>query len=204
MKDFMARIIPMWLWITIILTLLFILAGKAAAQTIPFNGSNQIQNSSGQQSGGQQQGGGSNQGGGQQGGSVAALTATTINNGYSRGTQVRVGGTSVRLNLRLLPQQRQQVTTYKQYRLNLRLGRHGFIQPNNSGGTTGGGTTGGGTTGGGTTGGGTTGGGTTGGGTTGGGTTGGGTTGGGTTGGGTTGGEIPTGAVGMQSANPQR
>jgi len=190
-----------------ILLILFTLSGGATAQTIPFNGSNQIQNSSGQQ-----------------GGSVARLTATNINNGYSRGSQIRVGGTSVRLNLRLLPQQRQQTTTYKQYRLNLRLGRHGFIQINNSGGTTGGGTTGGGTTGGGTTGGGTTGGGTTGGSTTGGGTTGGGTTGGGTTGGGTTGGGttgggttgggttgsgttgggIPTGAVGMQSSNPQR
>ena len=143
MKDFMNKIIPMWLWITIMLAFLFILAGKAAAQTIPFYGSNQTQNSSGQQSGGQQQGGG------QQGGSVAALTATTINNGYSQGNPVQVGGTSVRLNLRLLPQQRQQVTTYRQYRLNLRLGRHGFIQPNNGGGTTGGGTTGGGTTGGG-------------------------------------------------------
>jgi len=145
------------------------LVGNAMAQTIPFNGSNQIQNSGGQQQGGQQQGG-----------SVATLTATTINNGYSQGSQVQVGGTSVRLNLRLMPQQRQQITTYREYRLNLRLGRHGFIQTNNNGGTTGGGTTGGGTTGGGTTGGGTTGGGTTG------------------------GSGIPSGAVGMQSANPER
>jgi hypothetical protein len=125
---------------------------------------------------------------------VATLTAITINNGYSQGSQVRVGGTSVRLNLRSPPQQQQQIATYRQYRLDLRLGRHGFIQTNYGGGTTVGGTTGGGTTGGGTTGGGTTGGGTTGGGTTG----------GGTTGGGTTGGGIPTGAVGTQAAQARR
>ena len=191
---------------------------------LPFSGG-------GNQQGGffqNQQGGSSqNQQGGssqnQQGGQVATLTATSINNGYARGTQVRPGGTSVRLNLRLLPQQRQQITSYRQYRLNLRLGSHGFIQNNNTnnsgsgttGGTTGGGTTGGGTTSGGTTGG-TTGGGTTSGGTTGGGTTGGGsgagsgTTGGGsgaggaTTGGGATSGGIPTGAVGMQAQGTTR
>jgi hypothetical protein len=177
----------------------FALVSNTMAQRIPFNGSNQIQNS-----GGQQQQSGQQQSGQQQSGSVSTLTATTINNGYSQGSQVQVGGTSVRLNLRLMPQQRQQITTHRQYRLNLRLGRHGFIQTNNNGGTTTGGTTTGGTTGGTTTGGTT--GGTTTGGTTGGGTTGGGTTGGGTTGGGTTGGGsgIPSGAVGMQSANPER
>ena len=172
MKDYMNRIIPMWLWIALMMALFFMFVSEASSQTIPFNGSNQIQNSAGQQNNGQQggsqqQGGNNNQGSnGQQGGSVAALTATTINNGYSQGSQVRVGGTSVRLNLRLLPQSRQQITTYRQYRLNLRLGRHGFIQTNNNGGATTGGTTGGATTGG-TTGGATTGG-TTGGATTGG------------------------------------
>ena len=202
--------------------------GSQQSGGLPFSGGgnqqggffqNQQGGSSQNQQGGttQNQQGGSSQN--QQGGQVATLTATTINNGYSHGTQARPGGTSVRLNLRLLPQQRQQITSYRQYRLNLRLGSHGFIQNNNTnnsgsgttgGGTTGGGTTGGGTTGGGTTGGGTTGGGTTGGGTTGGGTTGGGTTGGGsgaggaTTGGGTTSGGIPTGAVGMQAQGTTR
>ena len=178
----MNRIIPMWLWIALMMALFFMFASEASSQTIPFNGSNQIQNSAGQQNNGQQggsqqQGGNNNQGSnGQQGGSVAALTATTINNGYSQGSQVRVGGTSVRLNLRLLPQSRQQITTYRQYRLNLRLGRHGFIQTNNNGGATTGGTTGGATTGGGSQQGGSSG----------------------------SGSGIPTGAVGMQSANPQR
>ena len=154
------------------------MGGQQSGGIIPFSGGG---NQQGGFFGGQNQQGGSSQN--QQGGSVAALTATNINNGYSQGTRVQIAGTSVRLNLRLLPQRRQQVATHRQYRLNLRLGRHGFIQANNSGGTTGGGTTGGGTTGGGTTGGGTTG--------------------GGTTGGGTTGGEIPTGAVGMQAATPR-
>ena len=193
MKDYMNRIIPMWLWIALILAFIFAWVGDAKAQVIPFNGSNQIQNSSGQQSGG------NTQGGGQQGGSVATLTATNINNGYSQGSQVRVGGTSVRLNLRLLPQQRQQITTYRQYRLNLRLGRHGFIQTNNSGGTTGGTTTGGTTTGGTTTGGTTTGGTTSGGSQQGGTTSGGSQQGGGSS----QGGGIPTGAVGMQATTPR-
>ena len=191
----------MWLWIALMMALFFMFVSGASSQTIPFNGSNQIQNLTGQQNNGQQGGGSQQQGSnnsqgsnGQQGGSVAALTATTINNGYSQGSQIRVGGTSVRLNLRLLPQSRQQITTYRQYRLNLRLGRHGFIQTNNNGGTTGGATTGGATTGG------TTGGGTTGGATTGGTTGGGGSQQGGGSG---QGGEIPTGAVGMQATTPR-
>ena len=187
MKDYMNRIIPMWLWIALMMALFFMFVSEASSQTIPFNGSNQIQNSTGQQNNGQQGGGSQQQGSnnsqgsnGQQGGSVAALTATTINNGYSQGSQIRVGGTSVRLNLRLLPQSRQQITTYRQYRLNLRLGRHGFIQTNNNGGTTGGATTGGATTGGTTGGGGSQQGGGSG-----------------------QGGEIPTGAVGMQATTPR-
>ena len=146
MKNFTSRIDLTWLWLII-----FMLVGNATAQTVPLSGG-----------GGSQQGGG-----GQQGGS-----ATTVNNGYSTGTRVPAQGSSVRLNLRLMPQPRAQTTTNKQLRMNLRLGRHGFIQPNNANSNNGGGSQqGGGTTGGGTTGGGTTGGGTTGGGTTGGGTT---------------------------------
>ena len=208
-------------YLTIILALMIhsIVNGAIPVQTLNLSGQGGAIGGTtlgGQQSGGLPFSGGGNQQGGffqnqqggssqnqqggssqnQQGGQVATLTATFINNGYSRGAQARPGGTSVRLNLRLLPQQRQQITSYRQYRLNLRIGNHGFIQNNNTN-NNGGGTTGGGTTGGGTTGG------TTGGGTTGGGTTGGGTTGGGTTGGGS-GGGIPTGAVGMQAQGTTR
>ena len=161
------RILLIFLW----------LASNIQAQRIPFSGSSQTQNSSGQQQSGGNTQGGSQQGGSQQGGSVSALTATTINNGYTQGSQVQVSGTSVRLNLRSLFQQRQQVTTYRQHRLNLRLGGHGFIQLNNSSSGNSGGST---TQGGGTTQGGST---TQGGGTTQGGST---TQGGGTTQGGST------------------
>ena len=173
------------IYLTILLTL-SLYSGAYGQQQVPTSGIGSLGGSSAASSGGQASNtGGSAASQNQQGGQVATLTATTINNGYSQGRPIRVGGTSIRLNLRLLPQQRQQVATFRQYRLNLRLGRHGFIQPNNSGTT--GGTTGGGTTGGGTTGGGTTGGGTT----------------GGTTGGGS-GGEIPGGAVGMSAQGSVR
>ena len=91
MKNFTSRIDSTWLWLII-----FMLGGNATAQTIPFNGSNQTQNSGNQQGGGQQ--GGGTTGGGTTGGSV-----TTVNNGYSTGTRVPAQGSSVRLNLRLMP-----------------------------------------------------------------------------------------------------
>ena len=45
MKDFMYRLIPLWLWVIIALVFGFLFGSKAMAQAIPFNGSNQIQNS---------------------------------------------------------------------------------------------------------------------------------------------------------------
>ena len=208
----------------IILPILLFVALSIHAQTVSSSNLSGLGGSGAANTGGQTGNSGSNATTqNQQGGSVATLTATTINNGYSQGRPIRVGGTSVRLNLRLLPQQRQQITTYKQYRINLRLGRHGYIQPNNNNTQSGNNTQTGnngnsntnssGSSGNSGTGGNNSsgqgnqtnqqGGVTTGGGTTGGTT--GETTGGGTTGSGTTGGSgIPTGAVGMQAQGSVR
>lgn len=61
-----------------------------------------------------------------------STTTGTINNGYAQGTQVSPQSAIVRLNLRLHRQINQQTATYRQYRINLRLGRHGFLQQNNN------------------------------------------------------------------------
>ena len=81
------------IYLTILLTL-SLYSEAYGQQQVPTSGIGSLGGSSAASSGGQASNtGGSAASQNQQGGQVATLTATTINNGYSQGRPIRVGGT---------------------------------------------------------------------------------------------------------------